>query len=169
MATFIKISTITVGSGGAASIDFTSIPATYTDLKLVCSTRSTGGGGPNDGLYIKVNGATTNSSVRWLYGSGSAASSANGAFFYLGEGNANSATASTFSSHEIYIPNYAGANYKSMSVDSVAETNAAAQYMSLNALLWSQTTAINQLTLYFASTNNVAQYSSATLYGIKSS
>ena len=30
--TYVAIATVTVGSGGAASIDFTSIPATYTDL-----------------------------------------------------------------------------------------------------------------------------------------
>jgi hypothetical protein len=31
MATFEKIATVDVGSGGAASIDFSSIPSTYTD------------------------------------------------------------------------------------------------------------------------------------------
>ena len=34
------ISTITVGSGGAASIDFTSIPQTYTDLLVKISLRA---------------------------------------------------------------------------------------------------------------------------------
>ena len=38
--TFKKIQTVTVGSGGAASIDFTSIPQTYTDLKIVLSART---------------------------------------------------------------------------------------------------------------------------------
>jgi hypothetical protein len=37
--TFIKIASVTVGSGGAASMDFTSIPSTYTDLVIKVSTR----------------------------------------------------------------------------------------------------------------------------------
>jgi hypothetical protein len=38
--TFELIASSTVGSGGAANIDFTSIPATYTDLclKFICAT-----------------------------------------------------------------------------------------------------------------------------------
>ena len=41
MATYIQIgSTVTVGAGGAANITFSSIPSTYTDLKLVWSARS---------------------------------------------------------------------------------------------------------------------------------
>jgi hypothetical protein len=40
MAAYNLIATTTVGSGGAASIDFTGIPQTYTDLFLVSSLRS---------------------------------------------------------------------------------------------------------------------------------
>ena len=32
--TYTLISSVTVGSGGAANIEFTSIPSTYTDLLL---------------------------------------------------------------------------------------------------------------------------------------
>ena len=39
--TYVLISSSTVGSGGAASIDFSSIPATYTDLVLkLCMTNT---------------------------------------------------------------------------------------------------------------------------------
>jgi hypothetical protein len=38
--TMVKIDTVTVGSGGAASIEFTNIPQTYTDLQIVLSARS---------------------------------------------------------------------------------------------------------------------------------
>ena len=40
MATFTKIASATVGSGGASSIEFTSIPSTYTDLVIKLSMRS---------------------------------------------------------------------------------------------------------------------------------
>jgi hypothetical protein len=39
-ATYKLIETVTVGSGGAANIEFTSIPQTYTDLKLVISGKN---------------------------------------------------------------------------------------------------------------------------------
>ena len=37
---FKALSTVTVGAGGAASIDFTSIPSTYTDLQILCSLKT---------------------------------------------------------------------------------------------------------------------------------
>ena len=37
--TYEAIATVEVGSGGAANIELTSIPATYTDLSLFISTR----------------------------------------------------------------------------------------------------------------------------------
>jgi len=36
----VAIQTVTVGSGGAANIEFTSIPQTYTDLVVVLSLRN---------------------------------------------------------------------------------------------------------------------------------
>jgi len=60
------IQTITVGSGGAASIDFTSIPATYTDLIFYFSTRST----DLQNLVIKFNNTSTTYTVRHLDGDG---------------------------------------------------------------------------------------------------
>ena len=40
--TFTQIASVTVGSGGAASIDFTSIPSTYTDLCIKTSIKEKG-------------------------------------------------------------------------------------------------------------------------------
>ena len=52
MATTYKaISTVTVGSGGAASITFSSIPATYTDLVLKISGRHDTSS--DQGIFIK--------------------------------------------------------------------------------------------------------------------
>lgn len=175
MPTHIKISTITVGSGGAASIDFTSIPATYTDLLLVGSLR---GGSGSNGQYafgVRVNNdATGIYSNRDLYGTGSSpASGSNTGIVDLGYLNAfisgNGATASTFGSFSMYIPNYLSSNYKSSSLDIVAENNNATAYATLSAGLYSSTSAISRLTIYERDTNTIAQYSSATLYGIKSS
>jgi len=38
--TFVKIATVTVGSGGAATMAFSSIPSTYTDLCIKMSSRA---------------------------------------------------------------------------------------------------------------------------------
>ena len=167
--TFIKIASVTVGAGGASSIDFTSIPSTYTDLCLKVSARSTTSSGSLwNYIEVRPNGATTNGTYRQLYGTGSAAGSGNSTGLLAAYGTDSSATGSVFGNSETYIPNYAGSNYKSMSNDAVTENNATGALASFFATLWSQTTAISSLTLVFG-TGNFAQYSTATLYGIKNS
>jgi hypothetical protein len=101
-----------------------------------------------------------------LVGNGSAASSS-GDSGYIDAGviSSGNATASTFGNFEIYLPNYAGSNNKSVSSDSVAENNATEAYTNLRALLWSSTAAINAIKFTLGA-GNFAQYSTATLYGI---
>jgi len=164
--TFVKIASVTVGSGGASSMDFTAIPATYTDLKVVVSGREATG----TSLFftMQINGSAANQATRELRGSGSAASSGTNTIATIDQ-NGSGTTASVFGSADIYIPNYASTTtYKSYSIDSASENNAAAAYMRLSAGLWSSNSAINQLTFY-PSSGNIAEYSTATLYGIKSS
>jgi hypothetical protein len=167
--TFVKIATVTVGSGGAASMDFTSIPSTYTDLCLKFSARSnTNIAGNGDLYYLLFNGSSANFTKKYLYGSGTAAASLSTANNTYGWIDSSDATASTFGNGEIYIPNYAGSSNKSFSTDSVTETNATAAYTALLASLWSNTAAINQITLT-SYAGSFVQYSTATLYGIKNS
>ena len=164
--TFVKIASVTVGSGGASSIDFTSIPSTYTDLCVKMSLRGTDTSGD---LGIKLNTSSSSFSRRVLRGNGSAASSTSGSDNYIGALEQSGYTADTFANGEIYIPNYAGSNYKSLSVDSVTENNATESFAFLTASLWSNTAAITGLSLYAFSSGNIAQYSTAVLYGIKNS
>jgi len=163
--TFELISSVTAGALGAASIDFTSIPSTFTDLCVKVSSRSDRVG-TTDNLFMKINGVTTNRSARVLYGNGSAASSFTETL-YVGELDALGSTASTFSSHEIYIPNYAGGTNKSFSVDGVTEQNGTAAYATLIAGLWSSTAAITSLSFYSGYGTTLVQYSTAYLYGVK--
>jgi len=167
--TFVKISTVTVGSGGAATIDFTSIPQTYTVFKVVISVKTSGSGtAGSNALYFQINGAITNRTHKVIYGTGSAAASYAPTNPYAGAMASAGVTASVFSSHEVYIPNYTSANNKSYSVDSVSEDNVTGCELDLTAGLWSQTTAISSLSFY-PSAGSFVQYSTATLYGIKSS
>jgi hypothetical protein len=167
--TYVQIgSTLTVGVLGAASFDFTSIPSTYTDLIVKVSARTIDAINDSDPLVIRLNGSSSNLSARALYGTGSAAASLTRA------SNSNVAwtdttvnTASTFGSAEWYIPNYAGGTNKSISVDSAQENNATAAIAAMSAVLWSNTAAITQITILSGNGYNLAQYSTATLYGIK--
>jgi hypothetical protein len=168
--TYVKIgSTVEVGILGAASIDFTSIPNTYTDLIVLYSLRSDSGSAA-DNAEITFNGSTTTYSSRRLYGTGSAAASDSSSTytissFIVGDG----ATASTFGNGMMYIPNYAGSTNKSFSIDAVNETNATAAFMGLYAHLWATTSAITSIQLEPNGGSLFKQYSTATLYGISKS
>jgi len=72
--TYTAIATTTVGSGGAASITFSSIPGTYTDLVVKASVRSNQGNIANS-LTIQFNGSSANFTSRFIEGSGSTVSS----------------------------------------------------------------------------------------------
>lgn len=163
--TYKLIETVTVGSGGAASIAFSSIPQTYTDLVLVYSGRSTRAASGDD-LYIRFNGLSTNLSSRALYGTGSSAASfSDASVAYVGYFTGDTATASVFSNGSIYIPNYTASVAKSISGDAVSENNATGATQLFGAGLWNNTAAINQINIY-ALNGNWKQYSSASLYGI---
>jgi hypothetical protein len=172
--TYVAIATTTVGSGGASSIEFTSIPGTYTDLCILLSARSDESGSSVTNLRWTFNNSTSGYSGLELYAqtSNNTVGSGNGgttsSYIQLGYANAPLNTASTFSSTMVYIPNYASSNNKSMSLDSVQESNGGAVYVDLGAALWSNSAAITSIKIT-PLTNNFVQYSTATLYGIKNS
>lgn len=171
--TFIKIASVTVGSGGAANIEFTSISSAYTDLFLVVSARfnaSLDAGSGAAFCKMTFNNVTTNYSNRFLTGDGSGVASNNNTnppnFPCAGTNN----TSNTFGSTSIYIPNYGSSNNKSISIDAINETNATTAYAVLRASLWSNSAVISSIKLEELATGaNFLQYSTATLYGIKSS
>ena len=171
-STYTPIATVTVGSGGSSSIDFTSIPGTYTDLCLLTSIR----GNQDNGIiyYVRFNSdGGNNYSYRYILkdssdptvvsSSGSAQNK-----LLLGIVGGATPTASTFSNDMLYIPNYTSSNNKSLSFDSTMENNSTMQWMSLAAGLWSSSSAITSISI-FPNTNVWIQHSSATLYGIKNS
>lgn len=161
------IQTVEVGSGGAASIDFTNISADYTDLFIVYSIRSARSGAA-DNLQLNINnqGVNTNITTRILYSTGASFFSDT---FNVAAGGlvcANTNTANTFSSGKIHIPNYTDSATKSISAESVTENNATEAYMCTVASLWNQTAPISSISLA-PQFSGVMQYSSASLYGIK--
>lgn len=167
--TYEAIATTTVGAGGAATIEFTSIPGTYTDLVVKLSVR-----GDNNvttqQMYMTFNNSTTGYSARQVYGDGASATSAtlsnSGAAISIVNTNTSVSTANTFSSTDVYIPNYTSSNNKSASADSVTENNGTTALAGLTAGLWSNTAAITSVK-FAPQSGNFVQYSTATLYGIK--
>ena len=159
------IQTVTVGAGGASTIQFTSIPQTYTDLKILLSARSTG---TNQTISIQFNSDTTSTNYRRLAlgAAGSTTFSQNINDQGIGYMPISTYTANTFGNAEIYIPNYTSTSAKSFYTDSVAENNAAEAYLGLIANTYTGTAAISSITL--SGSANFAQYSTATLYGITS-
>lgn len=164
--TYIAIATTTVGSGGASTIDFQSIPATYTDLLVKLSLRTNTSFAGNGYYYTwTFNNTSANQTRRQIQGDGANAGSGNFTSFAL-YCNPSDYTTSTFATSEIYVPNYAGSNYKSASAESTTENNATTSYAGLFAFLWSDTSAVNRIT-FTPGAGNFVQYSTATLYGIK--
>jgi hypothetical protein len=169
--TYEAIATVTVGSGGAANIEFTSIPATFTDLNILLSLRQTAVGGTNVNMIF--NNSTTSYSNRDII---SAAGTVASESTVLGTSSIKvgfipentNYTANTFSNQYVYIPNYAGSTNKSVSTDNAMENNSTTVYFGLFAGLWSNTSAITSIKLT-PENGNFVQYSTATLYGIKNS
>jgi hypothetical protein len=158
-------------TSSAASVTFSAIPSTYTDLVLRYSAR-------NDDtttiLGVRFNGDTaTNYSTTILRGSGSAASSLsyNTTRTQLFEQDGiepSTMTANTFNSGEIYIPSYLVSQNKPMSTFTVTEDNSSTAYMSAIANLWRNTAAITSINLY-SNSGNLVSGSSFYLYGISKS
>jgi len=166
-----KIAQVDVGSGGAATISFTGIAATFTDLILTLSCRNTGSG--NSYIQLQMNSVTSGYETRILRGESGVSSTTGTAvglnnIFWAGMTGGSNLTASTFTSVAIYIPNYAGSTAKTFSSDYSKETNDATYYENgIAAGSCSSTAAITSLTAsLFLSGATFAQYSSATLYGI---
>ena len=163
--TMTKLATVTVGSGGSSSIDFTNIPQTYTDLVIKYSGRNDSNNGT---LLVKYNndGVASNYLYIQVYGDGSAVNNDTQADLFFGVVTRSTFTASTFSSGEIYIPNYTSSNYKSVTTDSVSENNSTSVITSMWAGIWKNTAPISRITLSLY-TGAFVQHSTATLYGIR--
>jgi len=170
MANTMTLISSQILASSAASVTFSSIPSTYTDLKLIASVRS-------DGSYfgeyalLSINGTSTSTdwSGKYMQGDGSSVGAASLANYALGvSGTSN--TASAFSNNEIYIPNYNSTTAKSINCDSVTENNGTTSYTKISGHLWNVTGSSSPITSFTLSVNggaNFVQYSSFYLYGIK--
>jgi hypothetical protein len=168
--TYQLISSNVLGAA-AASVTFSAIPATYTDLVLRWSARLDTTSSEVD-LRFNSDSATNYSSTR-IVGNGATASSSNvssaNILRFFESANYSTDTANTFNSMEIYIPSYTASQNKPFSSFVGTETNATTAYLVAQANLWRNTAAITSIVLDPISSANFVSGSSFYLYGIKNS
>jgi hypothetical protein len=161
--TYKKIASVTVGSGGASSITFSSIPQTFTDLCIKISARTTEAA-INAFFEAKPNNLTTNLTARRIQGNGATVSSSSFTGAWYAVANGASTTSDTFSNTEIYLPNYSSTTVnKSAAVETVNENNATTAY----AEMWAWNRANTDAITSFVLSANFVEHSTFTLYGIK--
>jgi hypothetical protein len=166
-----SIATVTVGSGGSADIEFTSIPSDFAHLQIRAIARTTTGSSAGaDWVLGRVNADSgSNYSRHYLYGTGSSVV-ANGetsqTSFRAGLAPMDGTTASMYGAFVIDILDYANTNkYKTLRVLLGSDRNGAGE-MILQSNSWMSTSAITSIKLY-PEANNFKQYSHFALYGIK--
>jgi hypothetical protein len=156
-----------------ASVTFSAIPATYTDLLVKCSVRLSDNGISVASFYVYANGVTTGglySNTR-IQAEGSSVSSGRVSNSNVGLAvttTQDGATSNTFGSAEIYLPNYTVSSNKAFSVNNVAENNSSTvNLVGARAVLWRSTNTISSL--QFSADSTFMTGSSFFLYGIKNS
>jgi hypothetical protein len=152
----------------ATSLEFASIPQSFTDLYIVINARSSRTDFPHAGLVMTINGSTANQTSRYLRGMagiGVESLANEGSVFTL---PANATTANSFSASTLYLPNYTSSVAKSFSVDDVIESNTTGTYdwlLRIFAGLWNSTAPITSLS-FAAAVGNFVAGSTMSLYGI---
>ena len=170
LETMTKLQTVYLSSGSQGTISFTNIPQTYTDLCVKVSVRSTYASTYYDNMLLTFNGSSSGYSFARGIGIGNGIST-DGPFatqgnIYIGEVPAVTATTSTFSNNEIYLPNYSGNTPKQVNVDKTLENTSTTYILGMVVGLWNNTSPINSINLSLAS-GSFAQFSEVTLYGVK--
>lgn len=158
--TMTLVSTLTVGSGGVASLEFTNVPQTGKDLLLLLSLRS------NAAFEVGFSRVRVNSDDGtgiFLRGSGSAASAGSYSSANLAEGNGDEATVNTFGNTSFYLSNYTSSSAKTYSVDAASENNGTLVRTALNAGKTTSTAAVTSLLIEDVG-DTLLQYTSASLY-----
>lgn len=166
MPTYTLINSVALNSGSAASITFSSIPSTYTDLHLLFSGRCDSGGAIGRTILTTFNNDTANYTYRLIELAGTSVSAASGSTRNGGIVPGPVATSGVFSNISIYIPIYTSSSNKNYQADSVLENNTTTVYNTPVSGLWSSSSAINAIKLETDNGSSFVQYSTAYLYGI---
>ena len=160
-ATYEPIATTTLGSA-ATIISFSSIPQTFTDIRIVLSIKGvTTAGSP---VRIEMNNDAANFGATWIYGDGASVVSGRGANTY-GRLSGNIGIAGT---GPLLVTcdllSYTGSTQKTLLAEFTNDNNGTGG-VARTVNLFLSTAAITQLTLRYDGTFAIG--TTATLYGIK--
>jgi|688.fasta_scaffold407603_3 hypothetical protein len=161
--TYDSIATNTT-TGSTASFDFTSIPSSYTDLRLVIyHTVVTGAGS----LYLRFNNdSTTTYSFANIEANNTAYASTLGTDNqYIWTATTNNANSTNPALVTLDIFEYSDNKFKTVLSDVASARDATNSYLYKNVNMWRSTIAISSIQIA-ANNFNFAAGTVATLYGI---
>lgn len=163
------LATVSVGSGGVATVEFIGIPNNYKHLEI----RSISRGATSDDSTMRLNG-DTNTSYRWhslegngsiVYGTNNGASAAN-TFYFARTPNGSTAGANIFNASIVTILDYASTT-KNKTIKTLGGTDYnGSGTITLWSALYLNTNPITSISIQVQS-GNMAQYSQFALYGVK--
>lgn len=168
-SSYESIATVTVGAGGSSSIQFSSIPQTYTHLQLRCLTKTSNSGAPY-AMQIRFNGDSgSNYTYHRLIGSGSAVSSiaTTGATQASLDYMPTPAETSVFAGGVVDILDYTNTNKNKVHRTLGGYDANGSGYATFFSGVWLNTAAVTSITVISESGSTLAQYSQIGLYGIK--
>ena len=171
---YASIGTVTVGSGGASSITFSSIPSTYTHLQLrgiFQNNRATYG----TSTYLLRANSDSGSSYYNHNLSGNGASASAGGYSDTAvnpQDVSGTGVSGVFGASIIDILDYANTNKTTTfrilnGIDVNGTSGGTPGIISLNSALWNNTAAITTLTFTPAHGSQWNQYTQVALYGVK--
>jgi hypothetical protein len=166
-----SIATVTVGAGGAANVEFTSIPSTYQHLQVRIMSRDNRATLVNNNLFMYINNDTAaNYSHHLLGGDGASAiayGEANTDLMIAGVDTASGASSSVMGVSVLDILDYKDTNKYTTTRVLTGFDNNGSGAIRLWSGSWRNTAAITSLKFYPSGGANLSEYSSFALYGIK--
>jgi hypothetical protein len=166
-----SIATVSVGSGGAANVEFTSIPSTYTHLQIRAISRSDRVSSAGDGMIVRLNSDTGNNyAYHYIQGDGASATAgadSSVSSMIIPRSGSASQTAGIFGVTVLDILDYKNTNkYKTIRTLGGNDANGSG-IVAFFSGLWQNTNAVTSITIDQQNGPNFVQYTQFALYGIK--
>lgn len=153
------ISTVTVGAGGASSIEFLGIPATGKDILIQYSLRSTTS---TSTTVWTINSTTSGYFYYRLRGDGTGPEGLSGSEQFPMIVNRSSNTANAFALGSFYLTNYTANHNKLVSLDCTQGENAQSTNITMLSGQWANSATVSSIRI--AVGTGIAQNSTASLY-----
>lgn len=169
-----SIATVTVGAGGAANVEFTSIPATFKHLQIRAIAKSARTDSPIATYVVRLNSdGSPIYSYHRLTGSGSAAGASGGGAntdgFFYSMAASQTVSSSTFGVAIFDILDYATSNKNRVLrfLGGSDGNGSSTGFISLGGVGYFSTNAISSIKFSIDGGSNFTQYTQFALYGIK--